>query len=138
MHNRKLKGDDPADDISGKSGITAACDNFMILATHDNGMALYVRGRDADREDYLVREMDHGFGWEVVGTLDDHQPSDTRQAVYGTVKLAGAALTPSEVQAALKDGGNDFTYDVVKQQLFQLKRQGKLYSPKRGQYAVRG
>lgn len=47
-HTRKMSAQDPFDTISGTTGFTGAADAALVLASDDDGVSLYARGRDVE------------------------------------------------------------------------------------------
>jgi len=101
-HNRKLQGDDPAENVSGTYGITGAADNLMIMAPCDKGMGLYIRGRDVEFQDYIIKPDPETLSWSIMGEIDDMQASDEMQLVLNAVKLVGQPLKTGQIQDILR------------------------------------
>jgi RecA-family ATPase len=75
-HTRKMKGDDPMDDISGTYGLTAAATTCIVLRHHADGATMFIEGRLWTRNDnnYILKRA--GGQWEMVGVnigLPDEQ-----------------------------------------------------------------
>lgn len=73
-HTRKLKADDPLDEVSGTLGLTGAADSTWVLDTASKGEAarLYVTGRDLpDGTVPLAFAADSGR-WTVGATTPGH------------------------------------------------------------------
>jgi len=66
-HTRKMKSDDPIDDISGTYGLSAAVDSYMVLRHHEDGAVMHAGGRlwDRDVSEYKLRRGNQR--WELVG-----------------------------------------------------------------------
>jgi hypothetical protein len=67
-HTRKMKSEDPIDDINGTYGLTAAVDSYMVLRPHtDGGLLMYAGGRlwERDVSEYQLRK--NAQRWEMVG-----------------------------------------------------------------------
>ena len=66
-HTRKMKSDDPLDDISGTYGLSAACDSYWIMRYHEDGAILHVGGRlwESDVSKYQLKRADQR--WELLG-----------------------------------------------------------------------
>lgn len=50
-HTKKVKSDDPIDDVSGSYGLTAAADTVMVMRHHADGAQLFVASRLWERDD---------------------------------------------------------------------------------------
>jgi hypothetical protein len=60
-HTRKMKSEDPIDDISGSYGLTAAADSYVVLRHNTDGAVMYAGGRLWTRDDneYQIRRIAH-------------------------------------------------------------------------------
>jgi len=67
--NKNQENQDPLDYVNGTSGLTAACDNVMILTKTNNNKKcdyfLYIRGNDTEEQD-IALSFDNGL-WSYVG-----------------------------------------------------------------------
>ena len=66
-HTRKMRSEDPIDDISGTYGLSAACDSYCVLRWHEDGAVMHVGGRlwERDVSDYKLRRANQR--WELAG-----------------------------------------------------------------------
>jgi RecA-family ATPase len=63
-HTRKLKGDNPFDDISGTTGIQAAADGLLVLNKQNGRTFLHCTGKDIEENSYEV-EFKAGL-WKII------------------------------------------------------------------------
>jgi hypothetical protein len=74
-HSRKMRGEDPLDDISGTLGLSAAIDAYCVLRPDGDDMAMHVGGRLWDRDEHaytLARAP--GERWALMGERTGHSP----------------------------------------------------------------
>lgn len=64
-HTRKGGADDPLEALSGSNGLSACADTTLVLDSDQNGLTLYVRGRDVEEQEIALRHKT-GF-WEILG-----------------------------------------------------------------------
>lgn len=75
-HTRKMRSDDPLDDISGTYGVSAAVDGYWVLRPAPGGATLHVGGRWWEREDDAYSLVKSGQGqWNLTGTPDKLTPT---------------------------------------------------------------
>jgi RecA-family ATPase len=54
-HTRKGGAEDPLEALSGSNGLSACADTTLVLDRDQNGMTLYVRGRDVEEKETALR-----------------------------------------------------------------------------------
>ncbi|WP_316234330.1 AAA family ATPase [Bradyrhizobium sp. SZCCHNR1098] len=131
-HTRKMSAQDPFDTISGTTGFTGAADAALVLASDDDGVSLYARGRDVE-EVGTALEFDRKTGrWNALGDRDDFRRSEPRKAIIGMLEnWPHQAMTIREIADRTGMDRNN-----VKQLLHNMKHAGELVTPRRGQYAL--
>lgn len=92
-HTRKMKSDDPIEDISGTFGLSAACDSYWVLRPHEDGAVLHVGGRlwDRDVNAYALKRGQQR--WELAGEFD---PLTTIQRATLDDLRASGGRSPTE------------------------------------------
>jgi hypothetical protein len=86
-HTRKMRSEDPIDDISGTYGLTAAADSYWILRHHEDGAVLHIGGRLWDREAHQYSLKRGQQRWELVGEFD--ALTDVQRATWQALKSSG-------------------------------------------------
>lgn len=130
-HTRKIKSDNPLDDVSGTTGITAAADGVFVLKKSMYGTELHVTGRDID-EQALAIQFDKTTGlWKVLGSAEEHFLSEERRTIIDAISQSDKPLSPKEVAevTGLPKGS-------VKQMMYKMKKDGSLAIVGRGQYVL--
>lgn len=97
-HTRKTRSDDPIDDISGTYGLTAACDTYMVMRHHAEGVAFHVGGRYWDRDESEFGLVRSNQRWQLTAAFGSLTASQ-RETLDTLHRMAGA--TPSELGRAL-------------------------------------
>lgn len=129
-HTRKGGADDPLEALSGSNGLSACADTTLVLDRDQNGLTLYVRGRDIEEREVSLK-FDHG-AWSILGDAHEVRRSDERRLILDALADAGEPMSPSEIADAM-----GLTRNNVKQLLFKMAKAGEVVrSGKRGQYAV--
>jgi hypothetical protein len=131
-HTRKMSAQDPFDTISGTTGFTGAADAALVLASDDDGVSLYARGRDVEEIGTAI-EFDRKTGrWNALGDREDVRRSEPRKAIIGLLEnYPHQAMTIREISDRMGMERNN-----VKQLLHNMKHAGELITPQRGQYAL--
>lgn len=126
-----MSAQDPFDTISGTTDFTGAADAALVLASDDDGVSLYARGRDVE-EIGTALEFDRKTGrWKALGDREDVRRSEPRKGILGLLEnYPHLAMTIGEISERTGMGRNN-----VKQLLHKMKHDGDLITPKRGQYA---
>ena len=131
-HTRKGGADDPLESLSGSNGLSAVADTTLVLDKVQNGMTLYVRGRDVEEKETAVR---HDLGcWMILGEASKVHRTDERKVILQCLadNLCDnqyEAMTPTEVAGALGLRPNN-----VKQLLFMMAKAGEVLKQGRGRY----
>lgn len=73
-HTRKMKSEDPLDDISGTYGVSAAVDTYGVMRHHDEGVVLHTGGRlwTLEASKFELRRANQR--WELVGEFSGLSP----------------------------------------------------------------
>ncbi|TWI60256.1 AAA domain-containing protein [Bradyrhizobium huanghuaihaiense] len=131
-HTRKMSAQDPFDTISGTTGFTGAADAAMVLASDEDGVSLYARGRDVEEIGTAV-DFDRKTGrWIALGDREDVRRSEPRKVIIGLLEsYLNQSMTISEISDRTGMERNN-----VKQLLHNMKHAGELITPRRGQYAL--
>jgi hypothetical protein len=92
-HTRKMKSEDPLEDISGTFGLSAGVDWYNVLRPHEDGAVLHVGGRlwDRDVSQFQLRRANQR--WELVG--DYLGISDIQAATLAALRDSGG-MTPTQ------------------------------------------
>jgi hypothetical protein len=127
-HTRKGGADDPLEALSGSNGLGACADTTLVLDKDQNGMTLYVRGRDVEERETALR---HSLGcWEILGEAEDVHRSDERKVILVTLaRNLHEPMTPTEVADATGMKAN-----TAKQRLFHMAKAGEVLKTGRGKY----
>ena len=64
-HTRKGGADDPLEALSGSNGLSACADTTLVLDRDQNGVTLYVRGRDVEEKESALNFLS-GL-WSLIG-----------------------------------------------------------------------
>lgn len=92
-HTRKMKSDDPLDDISGTYGISAAVDSYWVMRHHEDGAVLHVGGRLWDREVSQFQLKRANQRWEMIGEFSDI--TTVQRATLDAIKSANG-MSPQQ------------------------------------------
>jgi hypothetical protein len=133
-HTRKMSAQDPFDTISGTTGFTGAADAALVLASDNDGVTLYGRGRDIE-EISTALEFDRETGrWAALGERAEVRRSEPRKAILELLEnYAGQAMTIDEIADRLGEKKNN-----VKQLLHKMKHAGEVVTCGKGLYVHRG
>ena len=128
-HTRKLKSEDPLDDIWGTYGLSAACDSYWVMRHHEDGAVLHVGGRlwDRDTTQYQLRRANQR--WELEGAFTGASLVQTQ--TLDTLRNAPNGMTPSEIGEAF-----NITRPSAYERLVQLVNRGLAYA-NNGKYFAR-
>lgn len=92
-HTRKGGADDPLEALSGSNGLSACADTTLVLDKDQNGMTIYVRGRDVEEKETALR---HDVGiWTVLGDAAEVNRSDERVTIAVTLEKASEPMSPT-------------------------------------------
>ncbi len=127
-HTRKGGADDPLEALSGSNGLSACADTTLVLDKDQNGMTLYVRGRDVEERETA---LSHSVGcWEILGNAEDVHRSDERKVILITLaRNLHEPMSPSEVADATGMKPN-----AAKQRLFHMAKDEEVQKIGRGKY----
>jgi AAA domain len=135
-HTRKLKSDDPFDEISGTLAITGAADSIWMLDTQKKGESarLYVTGRDiADATVPMTFTQDTGR-WKIGASVDGIDTTGRESGDKGSVTkvqqcaewlkdfLRTFAYPSKEIEAAAKAAG--YAFSALRDAKASLGREG--------------
>lgn len=99
-HTKKVKSDDPIDDISGTYGLSAACDTYWVMRHHIQGAALHIGGRYWDRDESEFGLMRDNQRWQLVDKLVSLTASQLK--TMEVIRRLGEC-TPSSLGDALSE-----------------------------------
>ena len=126
-HTKKGGADDPLEALSGSNGLSACADTTLVLDRDQNGITLYVRGRDVEEKESALK-FTGGF-WTVIGDAADVRRSDERSAVLEVLGAHAEPMSPSEVAGAIgKSPG------TIKKMMFVMAKAGEIERTARGRY----
>ncbi len=134
-HLRKFDNkEDPLDNISGTTGITAATDaNIALMRDRKSYSAImYVEGRDIERQE-IGLTFDHDtVSWRLTSPTEALSP-ERRQIVelLQKAKADDRTLSPKEIADTLGK-----KYDATRQLLFKMLDDGEVDCVGRGAYTV--
>ncbi len=128
-HTRKVRSEDPIDDISGTYGLTAACDGYAIMRHHADGAVLHAGGRLWVRNETQYSMSRTGQQtWQMIGVHLDL--TDKQREAYEMVKALPGGLAGKELSDKL-----NITVPSAWQRLdellekgFVVKRHGRCYA----------
>jgi hypothetical protein len=92
-HTRKMKSEDPVEDISGTFGLSAAVDSYWVMRHHEDGAVLHIGGRLWDRDANQYTLTRGAQRWELVGEFDPM--TAIQRATYEMLKRSGGQ-SPSD------------------------------------------
>jgi RecA-family ATPase len=127
-HTRKGGADDPLEALSGSNGLSACADTTLLLDRDQNGITLYVRGRDVEERESALTFA--SGTWTLTGNAADVRRSEVRSVILEFLSDNPMPCTPSELAAELGWKPNN-----TKQLLFQMARKGELVREK-GRYSL--
>ncbi|GAH05046.1 unnamed protein product, partial [marine sediment metagenome] len=91
-HTRKGGADDPLEALSGSNGLSAVADTTLVLDRNQNGMTLYVRGRDVEEKETALR---HDVGiWAILGDAAEVHRTDERASILSYLIDANEIVSP--------------------------------------------
>lgn len=129
-HMRKMESEDPLDSISGSTGIAAGFDTVLALSRSSEGnLKLEGRGRDILPVEIALDFNIDNARWTVEGDPAVARASDERKAILHHLEQEGEA-GPKEISEHI-----DVAYDVVRQLLPKMVRDGLIRKDGRGTYA---
>ena len=127
-HTRKGGADDPLEALSGSNGLSACADTTLVLDRDQNGVTLYVRGRDVEEKESALN-FTAGY-WSVIGDATEVRRSDERSVIADFLADNPEPITPTDLAAALGWKTNN-----TKQLLYKMAKNGELVRSK-GRYSA--
>lgn len=126
-HTRKGGADDPLEALSGSNGLSACADTTLVLDRDQNGITLYVRGRDVEERESALK-FTGGF-WNVIGEASEVRRSDERVIIAVTLEQVTEPMSPREIAdvTGMKPGN-------VRKLLFGMAKTGEVQKSGRGLY----
>jgi hypothetical protein len=132
-HLRKSVADDPLDELSSSTGLTAVIDGALILK-RDRGKAaayLHVTGRDVEDDRELALAWDQELAaWTLVGDAEEYRRSAEQQRILELLRGADGPMGPKDVSEAL-----DLPHGSVRVIMPKMVREGLLENPGHGKYS---
>src|SRR5260370_9523501 len=105
-HLRKMRADDPLDEVTGSIGMVGAVDSILILKRErgQQEATLYVTGRDIEQELRLALTFDQTTAtWRLVGDRTDIARTKERQDILDLLtEQAPLGMSPRQVAEALQ------------------------------------
>lgn len=126
-HTKKGGADDPLEALSGSNGLSACADTTLVLDRDQNGITLYVRGRDVEEKESALSFA--GGNWTLKGDAADVRRTDERGIILSVLLDASEAMTPKDIAIAVSMPRNN-----VDQLLFKLGKAGDIQKTGRGFY----
>jgi len=126
-HTRKGGADDPLEALSGSNGLSACADTTLVLDRDQNGLTLYVRGRDIEEREVSLK-FDHG-AWSILGDAHEVKRSDERRKILEALADSAEPLSPTELMAVTGMKSNN-----VRKLLHTMAKQGEVEKAGRGRY----
>lgn len=126
-HTKKGGADDPLEALSGSNGLSACADTTLVLDRDQNGITLYVRGRDVEEKESAMK-FTAGF-WNVTGEAADVRRSDERGNIAVTLEQATEPMSPTDLAdvTGMKNGN-------IRKLLFMMAKAGEVQKSGRGRY----
>lgn len=133
-HVRKMAADDPLESVSGTNGLTGAADSVMILkrevGTVGTGNAtLYVRGRDIEETETVLRFNQDIGTWERIGAAGEVGRTNEREAIMAELRSSSKPLSAREVSDLLGK-----KYDSVRKTMTRMAQAGEIEKRGHSQY----
>ncbi|WP_192182209.1 AAA family ATPase [Mesorhizobium amorphae] len=126
-HTKKGGADDPLEALSGSNGLSACADTTLVLDRDQNGITLYVRGRDVEEKESAMK-FTAGF-WNVTGEAAEVRRSGERGNIAVTLEEATEPMSPSDLAdvTGMKNGN-------IRKLLFGMAKAGEVQKCGRGRY----
>lgn len=133
-HTRKLRSEDPFDEISGSNGIAGAADTLMILENEPRRQKLYIKGRDVAEGTVDLQFHKNSGRWQLGPTKEGIDTEGRIAATEGAKSaveacadwlktfLAKEAYPSEEITWAAEAAG--FTFDNLKRAKIRLGKAG--------------
>lgn len=126
-HTRKGGADDPLEALSGSNGLSACADTTLVLDRNQNGVTLYVRGRDVEEKESALNFL--SGCWFLIGDAAEVRRTDERSQILSALLIADEPISPSELAIAA-----DMPRNNVDQLLFKMVKAGEVQKTGRGRY----
>ena len=126
-HTRKGGADDPLEALSGSNGLSACADTTLVLDRDQNGITLYVRGRDVEERESALSFL--SGNWNLIGEAAATRKTDERSKILSALLIADEAMGPRDVAIATEMPRNN-----VDQLLFKMAKAGEVEKTARGRY----
>ena len=126
-HTRKGGADDPLEALSGSNGLSACADTTLVLDRDQNGITLYVRGRDVEEKESALKFL--SGNWELIGEAAEIRRTDERSAILSALLIADEPISPQELTIATGMARNN-----INQLLFKMAKAGEVQKTRRGRY----
>jgi RecA-family ATPase len=126
-HTRKGGADDPLEALSGSNGLSACADTTLVLDRDQNGITLYVRGRDVEEKESALTFA--GGAWIVTGQAADVRRSNERGNILAVLEEAADPMSPTELAdvTGMKNGN-------IRRLLLAMGKAGEVRKSGRGRY----
>jgi hypothetical protein len=131
-HTRKGQSEDPLEDVSGSTGLTAGVDNVLALRRKrgEAGGVLHLIGRDIESEEELAVTFDKELAlWITLGPAREHALSEERREIVELLAEYPHGLRPAEIARNLNKQG-----DAVRQLLRTMLREGQIHKDETERY----
>lgn len=131
-HTRKGQSEDPLEDVSGSTGLTAGVDNVLALRRKrgEAGGVLHLIGRDIESEEELAVTFDRELAlWIMLGPAKEHALSEERREIVDLLAEYPGGLRPAEIARSLNRQG-----DAVRQLLRTMLREGQIHKDETERY----
>jgi len=126
-HTRKAGADDQLEALSGSNGLSACADTTLVLDRDQNGITLYVRGRDVEERESALSFT--SGNWNLTGEAAAIRKTTERSKILSALLIADDAMGPREVAIAAEMSRNN-----VDQLLFKMAKAGEVEKTGRGRY----
>ena len=133
-HQRKAAADDPLDQVSGSTGLTAGVDSVFLL-NKESGRAdavLYGRGRDVEETQSALKFDGETGRWLLLGPAEEYKRSAAATEIINLLHEIGEPMSPKAVSEALSKN-----HSTTKVMLAKMARDGQIENPSLGMYTTR-
>jgi hypothetical protein len=127
-HTKKGGADDPLEALSGSNGLSACADTTLVLDRDQNGITLYVRGRDVEEKESAMSFA--GGIWNVTGEAADVRRSGERGNILTALDESAEPMSPTELSGitGMKNGN-------IRRLLHSMVKAGEARKTGRGRYS---
>jgi hypothetical protein len=132
-HVRKMEADDPLESLSGTNGLTGAADSIMVLKRDvgTGNCTLYVRGRDIEESEKVVRFVAETGTWDMIGDATEVGRTTEREAIISVLRQSDKALGARDVSDI-----SGQSYGAVRRTLARMAHDGEIAREGRGLYTL--